>query len=467
MQLGTSAGELPLIDSGGNLVSASLRHATKSAATCGAIITVGAVLAPGLGAGAAHAADVTYEFTTVRLFEGAYAQKLPVEANVSSTSIGAAGERVDFRFSVDYGRWEPGWLYPIDAFKLTVDLSQIADDVADIDAVFDELEFTPVQGLTMERTGNVVTFLGEFDKAHENFEVRFSAVLARGGDGSLSAAARVESRGTDEWNGERWDYGPHGDIGVSSIAANPAPLVSKSVDRTRVTEAAPEARYSIAVQRPAGGNLGPNQSFTLTDDLSDLLAESGGIEPRDIRVERGAVLGEPTIENGILTATGNYDEHGEFLLSFAASHLGLGDGVMRNTACAQSAPRTTTVQVDPNIPVSGNPGDGTSATASVPGETACATAPDVLIDGLVPDPDPGTETGPDSDPAQDQDPGLAVKPGAPAAPAAQLAATGTDPAAPLAPLALAAGLAVAGASALAVARRGKGGNEGSAARARA
>lgn len=365
-----------------SLRAAQASFLTQAARTCGVLVIAGVVLLPTT---AAQAASTEYGFNLREVFQGHYEQTIPVEANVSSTSVTAVGDRVDYRLSVRYGEWKAGWAFPLDAFRTSIDLSAIADDVEDIDAIFDDMTFTPVAGLKVERVGSTVNFFAEFDPEFDAFEVEFSATLASGGDGRLGMTGKVETRGRETENGERWDYGPSGTFDAPVVAAHPAPIIAKSVDRTTVTPEAPQAQYTISVQQPDGGEI--LNSFTLTDDLSDVLAEADGTLPTDLRVVKGG--GDFTVEDGVLTGTGVYGEAGEFVLTFSTAHLGTGDGVLQNTACVQAPARSTMVQADPLVPVTSNPYDGKRKIVDVPGGSACSAAPDVVIEA----PDTGTEGG--------------------------------------------------------------------------
>ncbi|MGR4009156.1 hypothetical protein [Leucobacter sp. 1207-22] len=341
---------------------------------CAAVAAVGTAFLP---AAAAHAAPIAeYEYNFRDVFTGAYQQTIPFEANVSTTSVAGAGETVNFRFSLRTDQWKPGWLYPMDAFKLRVDLSSIADDVLEIDDVLDTLEATPMHGLTMEMVGNTVEFYGEFDEdAPREFEVKFSVDVAPGGDGVLGVPASFETRGTDDFNGERWDYAPAGGTTLPVVVAHPAPLVTKDVDRLLVLQSAPDVKYTITVKRPEGAEV--PEYFSVAEDLTDVIQEAGGLVPDEFVLEQGR--GDFEVVGNKLVGSGFYDQNGEWVLSFVAPHLGLGDAVLTNTVCVQSPERTTTAQKDPNTPVTGIPGDPNVVQLAVPGGSACAEAPEVEI----------------------------------------------------------------------------------------
>ena len=424
--------------SGGSVPRVSRRGARTSAA----LIAAGIVFVPALPA---HAAPV-YEYNYRGVEQGSYQQTIPFELNATTTSVTAFGERVDYRISLQYGEVQQGWQYDVEAFRGTLDLSAIADDVEDLDDVFDDMWHTPVQDLTFERVGDTVTFEGEFDPAYDSFEITFSVEYAPGGDGSFGPKAHIETRGNGGVNGYRWDYAPWADLGIRTIAANPAPVIAKSVDRTTVTSEEPRARYTIAVTKPIGPSM--TNTFTLEDDLVDVLAESGGVEPTDVLIERGD--GAFGIQNGILRGTGIYDATGEFLLTFTTPLVGSGDGVLTNTACAIAPDRTTTVQTDPAKPVTNSPQDGSSKSAPVPGGSACASAPDVRLEGFVP---PVLPEEPEVEVPEVEVPEQQPPASAPAAEPDALANTGGDDA--VSGILAGAGLAALG-GALAFSGRGRG-----------
>ncbi|MBC9954962.1 hypothetical protein ICM05_09960 [Leucobacter sp. cx-42] len=396
-------------------------RAGKAVRVCAVALTAGTALLP---AAAAHAAPVAeYEYNFRDVFTGAYRQTIPFEANVSTTSVAGAGETVNFRFSLRADQWQPGWLYPLDAFKLRVDLSHVADDVLDIEDVLDTLEATPMNGLTMEVVGNTVEFYGEFDEgAPRQFEVKFSVDVAPGGDGLLGVPASFETRGTDDFNSERWDYAPAGGATLPVVVAHPAPLVTKDVDRLLVLQSAPDVKYTITVKRPEGAEV--PEYFSVEEDLTDVIQEAGGLMPDEFVLEQGR--GDLEVVGNKLVGSGFYDQNGEWVLSFITSHLGLGDAVLTNTVCVQSPERTTTAQKDPNTPVTGIPGAPNVVQLAVPGGSACAEAPEVEIIHA-----PGKPVEPDTEDPEvvipPKEPEVVPESPQPGTSAEQLAATGSQP----------------------------------------
>ena len=363
----------------------------QTTAATGAAAIVGVLLLP---TGAATATAAGTEHTAVGHATSAYGAEMRAELSVSSRTVTAAGERVVYRLRVPFSEFthtQPGF-YPLTAMRATVDLSAIADDVADLDSVFDDLETSPLPDLLVRRDGTTVVFEAEHATDAREFVATFAVDFARGGDGDLGVDATVAMRGGEN----RWDYGASVTVGVPVIAAQPAPIIRKTVDRTRVTAANPAVRYTIEVTRPKGSTA---NSFSLSDDLADTIAEAGGAIPADFRVERGSVApaqdglpaGAFAVGNGVLTGRGAYDPDGRFALSFSTVHLGSADGVLRNTACAEAPTRSIGAA-------------GTPEFVEVRGDRACAVAPEVTIDRVPPTPDPKPEPTPGPDPTPSPDP---------------------------------------------------------------
>lgn len=389
-------------------------RAGKTVGVCAAVLAAGTVLLPATPALASVSGEYEYNFRDV--FTGAYEQTIPFEANVSATNVSGVGETLDFRFSLRADEWKPGWLYPLDAFKLTLDLTNLADDVVDIEAVLDSLDFTPMRNLEMEVIGNSVEFYGEFDPdAIRQFEVKFSVEVASGGDGLLDLPARFETRGVDEFNGDRWDYGPAGGTTLPVVVAHPAPIVAKSADRVLVTPSAPDVKYTITVKRPEGIDV--PEYFLIEEDLTDVIQEADGLVPASFVVERG--LGDLRVDGHTLLGTGTYDENGEWVLSFVTPHLGGGDAVLTNTVCVHSPERSVLAQQDPNVPVTGHNSQANVVMVSVPGGSACGVSPEVSI--TKPPVEPDTE-GPQGSHEIDPDPMTPQQ----VSPTEQLAATGSQ-----------------------------------------
>lgn len=363
----------------------------QTTAATGAAAIVGALLLP---TGAATATAAGTEYTAVGRATSVYGAEMRAELSVSSRTVTAAGERVVYRLRVPFSEFTRPGLYPLTAMRATVDLSAIADDVADLDSVFDDLETSPLPDLLVRRDGASIVFEAEHAADAREFVATFAVEFARGGDGDLGVDATVAMRGGEN----RWDYGASVAVGVPVIAAQPAPIIRKTVDRTRVTAENPRVRYTIEVTRPKGSTA---TAFSLSDDLADTIAEAGGAIPADFRVERGSAVptqdglpaGAFAVENGVLTGRGAYDSEGRFAVSFSTVHLGSADGVLRNTACAEAPARTLGAA-------------GATDFVEVPGGRACAAAPEVTVERVPPKPDPKPEPEPkpEPDPTPNPDP---------------------------------------------------------------
>ncbi len=361
----------------------------QTTAATGAAAIVGALLLP---TGTATATAAGTEYTAIGRATSVYGAEMRAELSVSSRTVTAAGERIVYRLRVPFSEFTRPGLYPLTAMRATVDLSAIADDVADLDSVFDDLETSPLPDLLVRRDGASIVFEAEHTADVREFVANFAIDFARGGDGDLGVDATVAMRGGEN----RWDYGASVAVGVPVIAAQPAPIIRKTVDRTRVTTANPAVRYTIEVTRPKGSTA---TTFSLSDDLADTIAEAGGAIPADFRVERGSAApaqdglpaGAFTVENGVLNGRGAYDSEGRFALSFSTVHLGSADGVLRNTACAEAPARTIGAAGTPDF-------------VEVPGGRACAAAPEVTIDRVPPKPDPRPEPEPKPDPRPEPEP---------------------------------------------------------------
>lgn len=340
----------------------------------GALVAVGALLMPAFPANAAGAPA----YRTEGVLTGLYQQTIPFWGSVSSTVVAKAGDAVTYRVAVPYGARGVGWMFPTDAFRLILDLSALADDVEDIDEVFDEMSTTPIANLTVTRTGSQVTFEGLFDPMFDEFVVEFAPEFARGGDSSMGVSASLVTRGQEEFSPDRWDYGPGGSLFLPVTAAQPAMDIMKQPSRTTVAPGDDSVTYTVTVT-PTDEGPG-NGPFTVTDDLSDVLAESGAsISPADITILSG-VLGAPvTVEDGILTVNGTFGSDASFVLSYTIAHEGLGDQVMKNSACVQSAGVSAQVQSDPAVPVPLTYDTAAFTIVELEGARVCGDAADVVL----------------------------------------------------------------------------------------
>lgn len=351
------------------------------------------------------------------------------ELSASTRSVSAAGDRVEYRVAVPLSDIDPGAFYALTALKVTLDLTTIADDVADLDAVFDELEVTQLPGLTVRRAGTLVTFEAPITAGVPEFVASFTLDYASGGDGDLGLTTNIAMRADKD----RWDYGTALTLALPVHAAQPAPIISKEVDRTTVTPSDNAVTYTIDVTRPAGTD---HTSFVLVDDLTDVLAEARGATPTNMHIVRGSLASPLELANGILqTPAANYDADGRFTLTYSTVHLGGADGVLTNQACAVSETRVY-------------PFPSAETEFAVEGQRACADADPVTI---VQDPrdeqenedDQGGTPAAQDEPVESTPNATAPAPTTAARHPSELAATGGD-GTPLL-LALSGGLIAAGA----------------------
>lgn len=258
----------------------------------------------------------------------------PIHFEVSSTTISAPGQTIDYTLTIFGTKTTGSWRIPT-AFSAEIDLTKVVDDVADLDDVFDSLAFTPIAGVQVSRVGSVLKVEGPAIPHDVDFVLTFSAVFEEGGDGILDTTAQVSNYqvdyGTADWN----MYHSLHLFEMPILAPHPAPLVSVVADRSSAAPGSDVVTYTINVTRP-GGSVA--DSFVLSDDISDLLAESGNIVPSGLQVTTGSNQ-SIAVNGNQLSGVGVYDASGKFTLTYTTKHLGLGDGKLTNTVTATSPER--------------------------------------------------------------------------------------------------------------------------------
>lgn len=199
-------------------------------------------------------------------------------------------------------------------FIAKVDLSGIADDVADIDELMDSVEYSyPSRATDITETvdGTFLVLRGTFDLAQpyeeDTVTVTFDASFAPGGDGSLRADGigyQTESPGANDLDGSpsldlpgnQLLYGSTVPVYAEVFAIEPAPLVSTTVDRSTVARAGESARFTVTVERASGSTA---SDFLFEGDLRDLIDDVAPLSLNDFTVSAGGFGAVPTFDGGI------------------------------------------------------------------------------------------------------------------------------------------------------------------------